>query len=150
MSVSQVNTIDMASLLTNAYELGDMINNSADVANYLFWKRRVEGNEAIQAAIRQFVKKKELFEECQRFGHFHPDYHAAKDSMEQAEKELESYEEVRRFKEAERLLDEMLYNISATIAYSVSETIKVPSNDPNPKRGGCNCGGGGGCAGSCG
>lgn len=31
----------MAEVLTNAYELGDMINNSIEVANYLYWEERM-------------------------------------------------------------------------------------------------------------
>lgn len=146
MSVTEINTVDMASLLTNAYELGDMINSSADVANYMYWKQQVEQNEDIQKLVRQFHKKKELFDECQRFGHFHPSYHEAKDAVKAIEQQLETFEAVRRFKEYEKQLDDMLYDISVKIAHSVSESIKVPSNDPNPKGGGC--GGGGSC--SCG
>jgi len=47
----------------------------------------------------------------------------------------------------EQRLDDMLYDISKLIAHSVSETIKVPSNDPNPKGGGCGGGGSCGCGG---
>ncbi|OPA78564.1 regulator [Paenibacillus selenitireducens] len=146
MSVSEINTIDMASLLGNAYELGDMINSSADVAEYIYWKQKVEQNAEVQQLVRELDKKKELFEETERFGHFHPNYHEAKDAVKSMEARLEEFEEVRRFKEQEQRLDNMLYDISKMIAHSVSETIKVPSNDPNPKGGGC--GGGGSC--SCG
>lgn len=146
MSVSEINTIDMASLLGSAYELGDMINNSTDVAEYIYWKQKVEQNEEVQQLVRALDKKKELFEETERFGRFHPNYHEAKDAVKAVEARLDEFEEVRRFKELEQRLDDMLYDISKMIAHSVSETIKVPSNDPNPKGGGC--GGGGSC--SCG
>ncbi|MFS0871530.1 YlbF family regulator [Paenibacillus xylanilyticus] len=141
MSVAELNTVDMAQVLTGAYELGDMINQSAEVSDYLYWKQQVETNPEIQAGIRKLNAKKELFEETQRFGHFHPDYHAAKDQVRALEQELEQIEAVARFKQAERALDEMLHQMSETIAYAVSTTIKVPSNDPNPKGGGCGSGG---------
>lgn len=145
MSVTEVNTVDMAALLINAYELGDMINKSAAVSDYLYWKRRVDEDEDVQALVRKLEAKKELFEETQRFGHFHPNYHEAKDRVAEVEKELEQFEAVRRFKAAEKELDDILHQMSETIAYAVSETIKVPSNDPNPSGG---CGSGGKC--SCG
>ncbi|WP_435925728.1 YlbF family regulator [Paenibacillus sp. DYY-L-2] len=145
MSVTEVNTVDMAALLINAYELGDMINKSAAVSDYLYWKRRVDEDEDVQALVRKLEAKKELFEETQRFGHFHPNYHEAKDRVAEVEKELEQFEAVRRFKAAEKELDDILHQMSETIAYAVSETIKVPSNDPNPTGG---CGSGGKC--SCG
>ncbi|MDN4067273.1 YlbF family regulator [Paenibacillus vini] len=145
MSVTEINTVDMAELLTNAYELGDMINQSAAVSEYLYWKRKVEEDADVQVLVKKLASKKELFEETQRFGHFHPNYHEAKDKVTEVEIELEQFEAVRRFKAAEKELDDLLHQMSETIAYAVSESIKVPSNDPNPKGGGCGSGGSCGC-----
>ncbi|GGA21720.1 YlbF family regulator [Paenibacillus physcomitrellae] len=142
MSVSELRTVDMAQMLTYAYELGDMINHSVCVTDYLYWKQKIENDEQIQSCVRKLASKKELFEETQRFGHFHPNYHEAKDKVAEVEQELEQFEAVRRFKLAEQELDGMLHEMSEMIAYSVSQSIKVPSNDPNPKGG---CGGGGSC-----
>ncbi|GAA0135776.1 hypothetical protein YSY43_26160 [Paenibacillus sp. YSY-4.3] len=141
MSVTELKTVDMAELLTYAYELGDMINNSIAVSDYLYWKRRVEEDPEIQAYVRKLDGQKELFEETERFGHYHPNYHEAKDKVALVEKELEQFEAVRSFKAAEKELDDILHLMSETIAYSVSDTIKVPGNDPNPKGGGCGSGG---------
>ncbi|CAH1208517.1 MULTISPECIES: YlbF family regulator [Paenibacillus] len=146
MSVAEINTVDMAQVLTGAYELADMINQSAEVSDYLYWKQQVDTNPDIQAGIRKLESKKQLFEETQRFGHFHPDYHAAKDQVRDVEMELEQFEAVVRFKQAESRLDDMLHQMSETIAFAVSSSIKVPSNDPNPK-GGCGSGGKCGCGG---
>ncbi len=145
MSVTEINTVDMAELLTNAYELGDMINQSAAVSDYLYWKRQVEEDVDIQVLVKKLAAKKELFDETQRFGHFHPNYHEAKDKVAEVEVELEQFEAVRRFKAAEKELDDILHQMSETIAFAVSESIKVPSNDPNPTGGGCGSGGSCGC-----
>ncbi|UNK20232.1 YlbF family regulator [Paenibacillus sp. N3/727] len=142
MSVSELNTVDMAEVLTYAYELGDMINASVEVADYLYWKQAVENDPGIQALIHKLDAKKELFEETQRFGHFHPNYHSAKDEVSAVEAELEAFEAVVRFKLAEKNLDDLLFNMSEKIAFSVSDTIKVPSNNALPKKG---CASGGGC-----
>lgn len=142
MSVSEINTVDMAAVLTSAYELGDMINASVEVADYLYWKQAVDNHPGIQTLVKKLESQKELFEETERFGHFHPNYHEAKDRVAAVELELEAFEEVRRFKLAEKNLDDLLHKMSEMIAYSVSDTIKVPSNDPLPKKG---CGSGGGC-----
>lgn len=141
MSVAELNTVDMAEVLTYAYELGDMINRSSEVTDYLYWKDKVEKDPDVQAMVKELQRKKELFDETQRFGHFHPNYHAAKDEVSEVERRLESFEAVSRFKAAEKSLDDLLHSMSETIAFSVSETIKVPSNDPNPKGGGCGSGG---------
>lgn len=149
-SQSEASSYDMASLLLSAYEIGDCINQSAEVAEYLYWKSVVEQDEEVKMLTKKFDKAKELFEECQRFGRFHPDYHAARDKVKQIEKELNGIECVSNFKQAERAVDEMLHDVSRLIAMSVSETIKVPSNE---KGGGGGCGGGGSCgcgSGGCG
>ncbi|WP_068616744.1 YlbF family regulator [Paenibacillus tuaregi] len=141
MSVSEKKTVDMAEMLTYAYELGDMINSSTCVADYLYWKQQVEKDTEVQALVKKLAAKKELFEETQRFGHFHPNYHEAMERVAEVERELEQHESVSRFKQAEKELDELLHQMSETIAYAVSDSIKVPGNDPNPKGGGCGSGG---------
>ncbi|WP_168121963.1 YlbF family regulator [Paenibacillus sp. HB172176] len=143
-------SLDMASLLLHAYDIGDSINQSAEVADYLYWKTVVDNNDEVKQIQSQFAKAKELFEECQRFGRFHPDYHAAKDKVKQFEKQLGEMECVRRFKQSEQQLDDMLFEVSRVIAESVSDTIKVPSNE---RGSGGGCGGGGSCgcgSGGCG
>ncbi|WP_246627921.1 YlbF family regulator [Paenibacillus oenotherae] len=142
----------MGTLLLNAYELGDMINQSAEVAEYAYWKRIVDGDATVHSLVRQFDKAKELFTECERFGRFHPDYHSAKDKVKAIELQLNEIECVSRFKAAEQAVDDLLFSIASEIAGSVSDTIKVPSNDPLAKGGG-GCGSGGSCgcsSGGCG
>lgn len=140
--------LDMATVLMKAYHLGDMINGSAEVADYLYWKEVLAKDVEVNNLILKLERKKELFDECQRFGHFHPDYHKALDEVKQIEQQLDEIEVVISYKASETKLDELLYDISTTIAYSVSDTIKVPSNNPLPSQGGCSTGGS--CSGSCG
>ncbi|MEX2416587.1 MAG: YlbF family regulator [Paenibacillaceae bacterium] len=148
MSVMEKTALDMAAVLMKAYQLGDMINGSAEVVDYLYWKDFLDQDTEVKALVQQLDRKKELFEECQRFGHYHPDYHKALDGVKQIEHQLEEIESVARYKASEAKLDELLYDISTTIAYAVSDTIKVPSNNPSPSEGGCSAGGS--CSGSCG
>ena len=137
-------SLDMGALLLRAYELGDMINASAPVADYLYWKAVVAEDEAAQALAVRFRKAKEQFADCERFGRFHPDYHEAKDKVKALEAELDALPSVSRFKAAEREVDELLHETAQLIAYAVSETVKVPGNE----RAGGGCGSGGSC--SCG
>jgi len=144
-----VSSLDMASLLLCAYELGDWINESAEVAEYLYWKEAVNEDGQVKQLTKQFDKAKELFSECQRFGRFHPDYNSAKDKVKAIERELDQIDAVRQFKLAEQAVDTMLFDVSRTIAESVSDTIKVPSNEG--KAAGCGSGGSCGCgSGGCG
>lgn len=148
MSVMERNALDTAQVLMKAYEIGDLINCSAEVADYLYWKTRKDADPNVSALVKTLDRKKVLYEECQRFGQYHPDYQNALDAVKKVEEELEQLEVVQQFKEAEDRLDDLLYTISKTVAYSVSETIKVPSNNPLPSDGGCASGGG--CSGHCG
>ncbi|WP_409341092.1 YlbF family regulator [Paenibacillus sp. MBLB4367] len=153
MSIMEAEAIDMAGVLMQAYELGDLINGSSEVSQYLYWKQKVEQDEEVKRLVRLFAKKKELFEECERFGHFHPDYHAAMDEVKRVQAQLDAMESVRQFKDAEERVDDLLYQISKTIAHAVSESVKVPSNNPLADGGGCSSGGcssGGSCSGNCG
>jgi len=153
MAVMEAQTLDMSAILMQAYSLGDMIKDSAETADYLYWKQRKDEDPQVGELLKQFQKKKELFDECQRFGHFHPDYHSALDQARSIQEQLDSLEPVRRFKEAEQRLDDLLYTVSETIARSVSVTIKVPGNDLREAGGGCSsgsCSTGGSCSGGCG
>lgn len=141
MTITEPATIDVAELLSQAYEVGDMINASAEVADYAYWKRQVEMDTDVQSALSRFAQLKEKFGETERFGHFHPNYHEALDAVKVAEEKLEQYDSVRRFKEAEAKLDDLLFSVSEAIAFSVSESIKVPSNNPLPTKSGCGSGG---------
>lgn len=141
-------TLDMASLLPAACELGDAILNCRETAEYLRWKREMENDEDARRLMAEMRRRKERFAECERFGHFHPEYHKALEAVRETERELNRIEAVARFKEAEERLDKLLYEVSLIIARSVSESVKVPGNDPLPASGCGGCGGGGGC--SCG
>src|SRR5690554_870185 len=121
MSAVESNVLDMAALLLRAYDLGDAILKCAETEDYLRWKREVEQSEEARRLIREMQRRKDIFAECERFGHFHPDYHKALDAVKETERELERIEAVARFKEAENRLDELLYEVSELIARSVSD-----------------------------
>lgn len=149
MSIAEEQALDMSILLSTAYELGDRINMSAAVADYKRSQRRLAADADAQRLIRTFARKKELFAECERFGHFHPDYHRAKQEAEAIRQEMDACESIRAFKLAEQAVDELLHDVSKTIAHAVSTTIKVPGNEPDTGSS-CSTGGcGGNCSGGC-
>lgn len=148
MSVMERTSLDMSALLLRSYELGDMILASKEVADYLYWKNAVVEDAEAQSLIRKLDKQKDLFEECQRFGHYHPEYHRAMEAVQAVQEELDALASVKGFKEAEERLDDLLYAVSETIAHSVSDSIKVPANKLLPESGGCSSGGS--CSGKCG
>jgi hypothetical protein len=70
MSILEADMLDMSAVLMHAYDMGDMIKSSAEVADYLYWKTAVESSAEVKELQALFMKKKELFEECERFGHY--------------------------------------------------------------------------------
>ncbi|MEX2460915.1 MAG: YlbF family regulator [Paenibacillaceae bacterium] len=152
MAVMEAKALDMATILLQAYELGDWINDSTEVAEYLQSKFEMEHDTGVKEIICSFAAKKQLFEECERFGHFHPDYNSAMAQVQAVQQQMEQNQVWSRFHLAEQRLDDLLYTVSKTIAHSVSMTIKVPSNvmqaDNGCSSGGCSTGGG--CNGKCG
>ena len=143
--------LDMAALYMKAYELGDLINSSAQAADYLYWRQLRENDPEVHLLVQQFLRKKDRFEESERFGHFHPNYHEAMAEAEEARLLLDSNPVIYQFKQAEAALDELLRLVAETIARAVSESVKVSGHDA--EGGGCSSGGcstGGSCGGNCG
>ncbi|NQF12501.1 YlbF family regulator [Brevibacillus sp. HB1.3] len=137
--------VDMTQLIMGSHELSTMINQSREVSEYLEAKRQVEADEEVQRLLVVFEAKKEQYEDVQRFGKYHPDYNHISKEVRELKRNIELRDSVQAFKRAEDALDELLYQVSRTIAHSVSETIKVPSNNPFLEAQGSGCGTGGSC-----
>jgi cell fate (sporulation/competence/biofilm development) regulator YlbF (YheA/YmcA/DUF963 family) len=119
----------MIDFLLDAYHLADQINQSRETQAYLDAQKKVAKDLQAQQLIHEFQKVKQLFEEAQRFGIFHPNYHQAKEQANNYQQKLRSHPTIGAFLAAEEKLDHLLFEISTMIASSVSEAIKVPSND---------------------
>ncbi|MBA4492915.1 YlbF family regulator [Paenactinomyces guangxiensis] len=122
-------TLDMAEILLDAYHLADQINESEEVQAYLNLRKKLKEDPEAQKLIREFQKLKERYEEAQRFGIFHPNYHESKNQAESFLKQMRAHPVIGSFLEAEEKLDHLLYQVSSMIARSVSESVKVPVND---------------------
>jgi len=138
-------TLDLTVILEETDRLNQLLIHSQEVNHYLHCKRQLDQDPEAQALIRQFVKKKEEFEEVERFGRYHPDYHRVKEEMRQLKRTMDLNERVANFKKAERVLESILREIGEIIAHAVSDTIKVSTGNPYFDQMGC----GGGCSGGC-
>ncbi|MFM1653032.1 YlbF family regulator [Brevibacillus sp. B_LB10_24] len=146
--IQTIEPLDMAEMLSQSYALADMINSSCEVSAYLQAKQAMEQDEEAQRLLHLFERKKVQFEEVQRFGKYHPDFHKVSAELRQLKRSLEMLDSVQNFKRAENKLDEMLYSVGRLIADAVSPEIKVPSNNPilEAKASGCGSGGSCGCS----
>ncbi|KSU84958.1 YlbF family regulator [Fictibacillus enclensis] len=143
-------TVLDVSLLDESYFLGKMIAESEAAIQYRGTKYKLEQDTEAQNLIKEFNKVKELYEEVQRFGKYHPDYKTVSTNVRVLKRELDFNETISSFKKAEKELENLLNECSSLIAGSVSEQIKVPTGNPFFDSRSCSggCGSGGAC--SCG
>ncbi|MCS1350180.1 YlbF family regulator [Mechercharimyces sp. CAU 1602] len=131
--------LDMTEILLRIDQLAEGIKECDEMKEYLEWKRRVTEDVEAQRLIQEFQRFKEKVEEVERFGHFHPDYRSAKKEAAGKLSQLAQHPLIGSYMKAEEKLDQLLSEVSRLIAQPVSETIKVPINDPRQakKRSGC-------------
>lgn len=139
-------TIEWAYILDEADQLSSMILSSQLAKNLQEAHRQVYSDELLVKQIAAFNKLKEQYEEVQRFGKYHPDYHTVMKKIREQKRNLDENEKVARLKLAENDFQQLLDEVSLIIGKSVSEAVKVPVNSPFFASNSCGCSTGGGCS----
>lgn len=144
-------TLERLEILDKAELLSDMVLQSEIFEYYSACLYKVRSNKETQRKIRAFTKEKELYEEVQRFGRYHPDYQRVMKNIRELKREMDMDDFVAEFKKAENDLQALLDEISVIIGKSVSDKIKVPTGNPffdnsSSCSGGCGSGGSCGCS----
>ncbi|MDQ0231295.1 YlbF family regulator [Metabacillus malikii] len=142
-------TIESIQLLDEAENLAKLVLQSELAEEYRRHYHILKNDKNAQNLIKQFSKVKELYEDVQRFGKYHPDYRKISKEMRDIKRELDLNESVANFKVAETELQGLLDEISIQVGQAVSKYIKVPTGNPFFESG-SSCGGGCGSGGSCG
>lgn len=140
-------TLERMAILDKADELAAMITESEEAEYYRKSLYKLKNSSETQRKIQDFVKMKELYEEVQRFGKYHPEYKRVMMSIRELKRDMDMDDHVAEFRRAETGLQNLLDEISMMIGRSVSEHIKVPAGNPFFES---SCGGGCGSGGSCG
>ncbi|MFD5850303.1 YlbF family regulator [Cytobacillus pseudoceanisediminis] len=140
-------TLERMAILDKADELAAMITESEEAEHYRKSLYKLKNSSETQRKIQDFVKMKELYEEVQRFGKYHPEYKRVMMSIRELKRDMDMDDHVAEFRRAETGLQNLLDEISMMIGRSVSEHIKVPAGNPFFE---ASCGGGCGSGGSCG
>ncbi|UOY93753.1 YlbF family regulator [Ectobacillus sp. JY-23] len=141
-------TLESVLILEEAEQLARMIIDSEEAAVYRAAYHDLQQDEEAQRLIREFVKKKELYEEVQRFGKYHPDYKKVMQEIRDIKREVDLHERISAFKKAETAIQKLLDEVSVCIGTEISPYIKVPTGNPFfDSAGGCSggCGTGGSC-----
>jgi cell fate (sporulation/competence/biofilm development) regulator YlbF (YheA/YmcA/DUF963 family) len=137
-------TLERIELLEYAEDLAKMILTSDIAEQYQISLYKMQNNRETQRKINRFASLKELYEEVQRFGKYHPDYKRVMLQIREAKRDMDLDPLVADFKLAENDLQTLLDEISKSIGGAVSEHIKVPSGNPFFETG-HSCGTGGSC-----
>lgn len=143
-----VNTVTTTDIIAESLVLAEMILHSEQFKQYEAAKSTLRRDIYAQEQIWEFNKRKDEFEEVQRFGKYHPDYHRISKEVRELKRKIDLYEPIASFKKSEKQLEELLNEVSLLIAHAVSKTIKVPTG--NPFFDSMSCSGGCGSGGKCG
>ncbi|MFP7494202.1 YlbF family regulator [Terribacillus saccharophilus] len=138
-------TMEFVELLEKSERLGKMIRESDVMKAYGSAQDKLYQDKGTKAKIDAFTAIKEQYEEVQRFGRYHPDYSFIMKEIRSKKREMDMDANVAAFKIAERNLQKLLDDISATLAATVSKNVKTPRAGAALKDSGCGCGSGGAC-----
>ncbi|MFD2925402.1 YlbF family regulator [Halobacillus naozhouensis] len=138
-------TMEIVDILDQSESIGKMVMDSEVMQNYQQAKQELASDPDAQKLIQDFTDMKDQYEDVQRFGRYHPDYSIIMKRVRGVKREMDMHEKVARYKKAEREVQKLLDEISQSVAFSVSEQIKVPRNGMVFTDTGCGCGSGGGC-----
>lgn len=139
-------TLEGVQLLETAEQLAKMVLESDIAEHYRICLNNMKKNKETQRKIRRFVSLKELYDEVQRFGKYHPDYKRVMLQIREYKREMDLDPYVAEFKLAENDLQNLLDEVGKLIGGAVSEQIKVPTGNPFFDTGhGAGCGSGGSC-----
>lgn len=142
-------TSEWAIILDMADELSEMILSSEPANTLRQAYNTVYSDEQLVEAIHAFGRMKEQYEDVQRFGKYHPDYHTIMKSIRQQKRELDLNDKVSALRIAENDFQDLLDEISLLIGKTVSEAVKVPVSNPffaSNSACGSGCGSGGSCS----
>ena len=144
-------TIETIEIIEKAEALGQIVMESEIGEAYFHHLYKLKDDQLAQQKMKKFVALKDLYEEVQRFGKYHPEYKRVNTEIRQAKRDMDLHPTIVEFKRAETDLQTVLDEISLKIGRSVSPQIKVPTGNLFFDSGGSSCSSGGcGSGGSCG
>lgn len=135
-------------IIESAEELTQMVLSSETVNGYRKAHDAVYSDAELANTIREFTEMKERYEEVQRFGRYHPDYHIVMKNIRVQKRELDLNERVAELRLAENDVQYILDEIGSILAKSVSDSVKVPAGSAffTDSSCGSGCGTGGSCS----
>lgn len=142
-------TLEYVDIIDRSEALGKTILQSDVMEAYYNARNALDQNKESQRLIKAFADIKVHYEDVQRFGTYHPDYHEIMRNVRRVKRDMDMNQEVAKFKVAERNLQRLLDEVCQYIAAHVSVQIKAPKDGAALTDGGCSsggCGSGGTCS----
>ncbi|MER2105449.1 MAG: YlbF family regulator [Solibacillus sp.] len=142
-------TSEWAMILDEVDVLNAMILSSEQAERLRAAYKSVYEDRELAQQITAFQRLKDQYEDVQRFGKYHPDYHTIMKDIRAAKRALDLNEQVAALKFAENDYQDLLDEVSLLVGRSVSEAVKVPVSNPffaSTSSCGTGCGTGGGCS----
>ena len=142
-------TSEWVMILDEVDQLNDLILNSDVHRQLVDATEAVYSNPSLVQKITEFNKTKDLYEDVQRFGKYHPDYTQIMKLIRTQKRELDMDETISALKVAENEFQDLLDEIGIIIGKTISEAVKVQVSNPFFQTDtGCggSCGTGGGCS----
>ncbi|MGL5550279.1 MAG: YlbF family regulator, partial [Culicoidibacterales bacterium] len=88
----------------------------------------IDCDQIVQPLIIEFEQAKLAFEQAQRFGKYHPDYQAYQRRFAQAKRELDLNPKIQAYKQAHKLVQALLNQMSIALGTAISPNLVVPSD----------------------
>lgn len=145
-------TSDWVFILDEIDQLNTMILSSKQMKALHQAHQAVYSDNELVTKIQEFNRMKELYEDVQRFGKYHPDYNRVMKEIRAQKRALDLDERIANLKIAENDYQDLLDEISVIIAHTVSPAVKVSVGNPfltsssSCSTGGCGTGGGCSCS----
>ncbi|MGM0212885.1 YlbF family regulator [Enterococcus sp. AZ109] len=127
------------SLEDQTLHLIECVKHSQVFQNYLLKKKQMDNCPEVSELKRQFLVEKERFQRVADYGKFAPDYMEKQRNARRAKRTLDMNQKVAEFRIAETDLQNLLDEISQTLAQTVSPDIKVDAGNPFFETGNHHC-----------
>ena len=143
-------TVETANILDQSDELSACIMESEIYQAYREAKYKLETDLEVKILRKKFDQIKSHYDDCLRFGRYHPDYNRVMKETRQQKREYEMHPVVSNFKTKETELQNLLDEVVSIVSYSISNNVKVDTGKPfftsESHGGGCSTGGSCGCS----
>ena len=106
------------------------LKQTSEYRTYHEVKQAIERDEHLQEQVSLFEEKKEAYELLEPYRHYLPEAREAKRQLFRLKRELDLYPLVRRLRQVENALQELLAQVSQVLAEAVDEDIFVETGLP--------------------